>query len=238
MSDFKLPTNSQHISIFGQNGSGKSVAALWHLAQKDFDNEIWIVFNPKQDKTINAIPGAQFLPLNKLPTKPGLYVYTFKPDQDDDAVTALLWAVYETENIGVYIDEGYMINPRDPALNALYTQGRSKEIPVITLSQRPSRISRFAVSEAAFYQVFYLVDKRDRDTIKGFIPNISLDDYMAPKNGQPRKLKQFNSIYYDTKQDSPLILTPVPDESQIIEMFRKKLIKENNKKSLAGLNFI
>ncbi len=234
MSEFYLPSNSQSILLIGKNGSGKTRAAVWHLAQKDLANATWIIVNHKREAMINSIPGAKFLAMDKRPDKKGVYIYQPRPDADDDAVTSLLWWIYETENVGLYLDEGYMVSPRDPALNSLYTQGRSKHIPVITLSQRPSRISRFAVSEAAFYQVFQLVDKRDRKTINEFLP-LDLDDYMRPQNGAPRILRDYHSIYYDTSGDDPIIMAPVPDDDTILAQFADKLTPKNK---VGGLTFL
>jgi hypothetical protein len=225
MSEFFLPDDSQHILLIGKNGSGKTRAAVWHLAQKDLANSQWIVINHKREKLINTVPGAQFLALDEFPKpdEPGVYIYQPRAEIDDDAVTALLWTVYDRENVGVYIDEGTMINPRNPALNSLYTQGRSKRTPVITLSQRPARISRYAVSEATFYQVFQLTDRRDRQTIQEYIPT-DLDEYMLPQNGNPRILKAYHSIYFNTYDDEPVIMAPVPDDDTILAMIEEKLI--------------
>jgi len=219
-----LPNESQSILIIGKNGSGKSYAAVWHLAQKPLGEFPWVIINHKREKLIDSIPGAQFVDLDFTPKKPGVYVYHPLPDFDDDAVTALLWRIYQRENIGVYIDEGYMINPRDPALNALYTQGRSKHIPLITLSQRPSRISRFAISEAAFYQVFYLTDKNDRARISEFIPG-GIEEYMKGKPGEARLMPDFHSIYYDVGRNEIAMMRPVPQEADILDIFEKKLKK-------------
>ncbi|HET8707106.1 MAG TPA: hypothetical protein VFM46_12460 [Pseudomonadales bacterium] len=235
MADLELPGDGHHILIVGRNGSGKSRAAVWHLAQKDLANSVWIVINHKREELINSIPGAVFLKMNQRPPKkhgkfvPGIYIYTPRPDADDPLVTELLWWVYDTENIGTYIDEGYMISPRDPALNALYTQGRSKKTPVITLSQRPSGISRFAVSEAAFHQVFHLVDKRDRKTIQAYLP-VDLDDYMVSMNGAPRKLPDYHSIYYSVNKDKPVIMAPVPSDEDVLEIFAQKLLPPKNRR--------
>jgi hypothetical protein len=224
MTEFYLPNDSQSILVIGKNGSGKTRAAVWHLAQHDLENSRWVVINHKREELINTIPGATFMEIGEFPPdENGVYIYQPRPDFDDDFVTQLLWWVYETGNVGVYVDEGYMINPRDPALNSLYTQGRSKRIPVITLSQRPSRISRFAVSEASFYQVFQLTDKRDRKTIQEFLP-ADLDHFMIPQDGNPRILRPYHSIYYDTSGDEPLIMAPVPGDDEILALFEEKLI--------------
>jgi len=231
-----LPNDTQSLLVIGKNGSGKTVAAVWHLAQKRIDEYPFVVINHKRDSLVDSIPGAQFVDLNFTPEKPGVYIYHPMPDHDDAAVTDLLWRVYEKENTGVYIDEGYMLNPRDPALNALYTQGRSKHIPLITLSQRPSRISRFAVSEAAFYQVFYLTDKNDRQRIGEFIPG-GIEDYMKGRPGEPRLLPDFHSLYYDVSRNELAIFKPVPPEDQILSVFAQKLNK-NIEKDLKKSRFL
>lgn len=250
----KLPDDGQSLLLVGKNGSGKTRAAVWHVAQTNVgrhaDARSWIVINHKREKMINSIPGAQFVAMDERPVlipkmvdgerklaikEPGIYIYQPRPEIDDDAVTDLLWWVYETEGIGVYIDEGYMISPRDPALNSLYTQGRSKEIPIITLSQRPSGISRRAVSEATFVQVFRLTDKRDWKTMQEVVP-VKLDPYMRPMNGQQRLMPDYHSLYYDTREDDPVIARPVPGDEEIFEQLRVKLIPIEAEKPIDRFN--
>ena len=224
MPSLKLPSDQQHILLIGKNGSGKTRAAVWHLAQKDLENEQWFVINHKREEMINSIPGAVFMGMDKVPPKgkAGVYIYTPKPGADDAAVDQILGYVYDTENIGTYIDEGYMISPRSSQLNSLYTQGRSKHCPVITLSQRPAYISRLAVSEATFFQVFNLIDRRDRKLIGEFLP-CDLERLMVPIEGRPRLLKDYHSVYFDTRGNDAIIALPVPDDETILEIFAEKL---------------
>lgn len=225
---FKTPNDQQQILVLGQNGSGKSVAAVWHLSLRDFDHEQWIVINHKHDELVDSIPHARVMKLHERPGKkePGVYIYHPIPGQDDDAVTELMFWVYGRGHCGVYIDECYMINPRDPGLTALYTQGRSKHIPMITLSQRPTMISRFAISEAKFYQVFFLADERDRKLINAFIPGVDLNALMELQvtgNGRTREraLPEYHSVYYDGK--NLIVMTPVPTDEEILAVFEEKL---------------
>ena len=225
----RLPNSTQKILIIGRNGSGKSVAAVWHLSRQNYLTYPWVVFNHKREELINEIPGAIHIDrLNFLPTKPGIYIYTPQPEADDDAVEALMWAIYRRGKTGVYIDEGYMINPRSPALNTLYTQGRSLHIPMITLSQRPARISRFAVSESHFYQIFHLVDKRDRDILASFVETpdgTNLDELN-------RELPEYHSLYYDVSKSKLELLLPVPDEEIILKTFHDRFSLSKPKKRL------
>ncbi len=229
----QLPGSQDRISIFGRTGSGKTTAAVWHLSLKDFKSMPWIVFNHKRTRMVDSIPGAQFMGMDEFPKKGrgGLYIYHPVPEFDDEKMTGLMWKILQTGHIGVYFDEGYMVNPRDHALTALYTQGRELHIPMITLSQRPTKISRFGVSEADFYQLFHLVDKRDRETVNAFIP-YSLEKLMVAPPGTPRALPEYHSVYFDVGANHMNICGPVPDEETILAVFADKLILSKTKNHL------
>lgn len=227
----RLPNSKQRILIIGKTGTGKTCGAVWHLSHQDFSKKTWIVLNHKGDDLIDSIAGAEHVDLDFRPDpkNKGLFIYHPIPQVDDDAVTELLWDIHAQGNIGVYIDEGYMIPNRDPAMQALLTQGRSKNIPMIILSQRPAWITRFCISEADFFQVFYLADKRDRQTINGFIP-VDLENLMsAPVNSEPL-LKKFHSLYYDVGANKAVIMQPVPTDEEILSRFN--LEKPKNVRSI------
>ena len=212
------PSNRQRILVLGKTGTGKTCAAVWHLSQKDFTRSIWIVLNHKGDDLIDSIEGAHHVDLDFRPTKNGLYIYHPIPEVEDDEVTALLWDIHAMGKIGVYVDEGYMIPNRDPAFQALLTQGRSKQIPMIILSQRPVWLTRFAISESDFFQIFLLGDKRDRQTVQGFVP-VDLDGLMqSPINTEPT-LKKYHSVYYDVGANQCVIMSPVPTSDEVLAKF-------------------
>src|ERR1017187_6122512 len=169
-----LPTNSQRIAIVGRTGSGKTVAGLWHLSKQNYHKQPWIIVDYKMDENINSIKNAIHIELKDTPKKPGIYIVHPRPN-DEEKVTALLYRVWERENIGIYIDEGYMLGNRNPALNVCLTQGRSKHIPMIVLSQRPVWLTRFVFSESDFFQIFQLNDKDDRKTVERFLNENSLN---------------------------------------------------------------
>lgn len=207
----RLPSNTQRLVIVGRTGSGKTVAALWHLSKSDFENMPWIVIDFKYDENINSIDRAEVLELgDKIPSRPGIYIVHPMPDQAEELDT-FLWKIWSHENIGVFVDEGYMIGD-SPAFRALLTQGRSKHIPMIVLSQRPVWLSRFVFSEADFYQEFHLNDKRDKQTIKAFMP---------PYTGN--RVPDYHSRYYDVGKDALVTLTPVPEASASLEAINNRL---------------
>lgn len=207
---FRFPDDTQRLTIMGKTGEGKTLAAAWHLANRRFDLRPWVIVDFKRDKLLNSI-GAQEWTLKKPPSKPGLYIVHPQQSEAKD-LEAFMWQMWKQENIGLYIDEGYMIDRASEAFQAILTQGRSKHVPVICLSQRPVWLSRFVVSEADFLQVFWLNDYRDRQTVQSFVP-FSMEE----------RLPRFHSRYYDVGQDQHFVLRPVPNESKLRAMFRDRL---------------
>lgn len=211
----RLPNDSQRLTIYGMTGSGKTVAALWHLSQRSFTTRPWVVFDFKGDSTIAEIPFTTELKVGDVPKKPGIYITRPVPEMDDEKVEQMMWKIWERERTGVYIDEGYMVARKNSAFKALLTQGRSKSIPMITLSQRPVWMSRFVISEADFHQVFFLADESDRDVVQRFIP------YDITEN----RLPKYHSYYYDIGEDDFTGLKPVPHPDVILETFESRLKK-------------
>lgn len=210
----RLPKDSQHIIIIGRNGTGKTHAAVWHLAKSNFDVVPRVVFDFKGDELINEIDRAEHIDLSEVPRHPGIYIVHPTPfDIDEGLVEGYFWKMYERESIGGYIDESYMVG-NSPAFRTLLTQGRSKKIPLICLTQRPSWVTRFLFSEASYFQVFDLNDRRDKKTIESFVP-VNLD----------ARLPEYHSYYYEVHRDKLTPLRPVPDKETILEEIETKLGK-------------
>ena len=212
-----LPGPGQRILVVGKTGSGKTVAALWHLSKQDFDERPWTIVDFKRDNQINAIEGAEYISVeDDPPTEPGIYIMRLNPD-DTPLLDEYFNKVWAQENHGLYIDEGYMVSSsRTPskAFRTVLTQGRSKRISVILLSQRPNWIDRFNVSESDYFQVFWLNDSDDRKILQRFLPeNADLENRLAP----------FHSVYYDVGSDNAQTLGPVPDVPAILDTINSRL---------------
>lgn len=211
----RLPDDTKRLSIVGRTGSGKTQAAGWHLSNRSFDIMPWIVYDFKYDELLNDIPGVRHIDVKENPRKPGIYLVHPHPD-DGDAVEAQMWKFWSDGHKGVYADEGYMVGQRNRAFRSLLTQGRSKTIPMIILSQRPSWMDRFVFSESEFFQVFALQDKRDRQTAASFIGDgVDLEE----------PLPDFHSIYHDVGAHETIMLRPVPDRQTILDTFDRRLTK-------------
>lgn len=208
----RLPNDQQRISILGATGSGKTQAGLWHLSHRNFHEMPWLIYNYKRDESVDGIPYLQEISVNEVPVRPGVYVVHPMPEADDFAVEQQMKAAWLRGRIGLFIDEGYMIARENQSYTWILTQGRSKYIPVIALSQRPVWMNRFTFSESEFYQVFRLQHRKDRRTVEEYIPaNL---EAMLP---------EYHSWYYDTGRHQLTVFRPVPTLNTIYGTFSRRL---------------
>lgn len=182
------------------------------LSLSDFHLRPHIIVDYKGDDLLNAIKDVKPITLaDEPPANPGLYIIHLMPGQED-AVENFLWKVHAQNNTCMYFDEAYMIDRYSHAYNALLTQGRSKNINLYNLTQRPAYCSRFVFSESSHLSVFQLIDKRDKKTMQGVVP-LNLDE----------NLPEYHSYWYDVKQNESFLMHPVPDRDIILETFNTRL---------------
>lgn len=225
MGDFRFPDNSQRTAVMGRTGSGKTQFGIWLLSHMDFTSQPWVVFDFKGDALINEIPYAKNIALDKVISDPGIYVVRPRPG-DDEAVDVFLERIWEQEHVGIFIDEAYCIDKNSDAFNAILTQGRSKHIPAIILTQRPAWISRFVFSESDFFAIFHLNDKKDRDRVAQFLP----DPNEQEQADLEQRLQKYHSLWFDVGEHRIFPLLPVPDRASIIARFEERLRTLENEK--------
>lgn len=187
---------------------------MYNLSHRNFDTKPWIIYDFKNEELINGIEEAHHMDMSeKLPHTPGIYIVHPVPGEEDlvDDHMNRIWA---QENMGVYVDEGYMVGQRSMGFRRLLTQGRSKRIPMIINSQRPVYMDRFVFSESEFFQVFRLQHTDDVRSAEKFIP-YDLEE----------RLPEFHSYYYDVKANKMAVLRPVPDSDAILDTFDHRLPK-------------
>lgn len=211
---FKMPSTSQRTLLLGSTGSGKTILGAHILSKQPIDRMPYIAFDYKRDGLLNDIPFRKYLDLKDTPKEPGIYIVPCEVDTDNEAVDKMLQRLHRQGRTGIFADEGFMLPHKPPykALNAIYTQGRSKHIPTITLSQRPSWISRFAYSEADHIVYMRLNDRRDRKTVSEFTPDVPLWDLDI----HPPK---FHAKWYDVAQNESYMLLPAPKPDDILQAF-------------------
>jgi hypothetical protein len=214
----KIPGVKNRTTIMGRTGTGKTVAALWLLSKQDLSRP-WLVLNYKNDEHIDSIENTVEVGLDWKPGKKsrGLNIVRPKPRVDDEAVNKLIYRIWEHERCGIFCDELFMVQNHE-ALDACYTQGRSKEIPIIGATQRPVWITRFAFSEASYLQIFDLNDKRDIQTVECFVPLVWDEE---------KPLERHQSWYYEIDNNYLVRLNPVPDMDKIRANFAERLDKRH-----------
>lgn len=216
---FELPREDEHLTVVGRNGTGKSQLAFWSLIHRPLETKPCYVLDYKSEELINSVPRARYITHKETPSEPGLYILQSRSDlfEDDER---WLWRIHSKMIDGkpsiLFIDEGYMLPEiRKGAFSALLTQGRAKQNPVITLSQRPVRVDRTAFSEASHLVAFDLNDKRDHRALEEIVPSGFCDEV--------RDLPPFCARWYATKKNTAWNLKPVPMADEIIDSINEKL---------------
>lgn len=216
----RLPNEGNRTAVVGATGAGKTQVALWLLSMQDLTERPWIVYNFKRESLIDNIPFAQVITLDQIPVKPGVYIVHPLPQQREE-VEQQMWAIWTRENMGVFVDEGYMIGRFNEAYSALLTQGRSKRIPMINLSQRPVWLNPFVLDQSEFIAVMRLQKAGDIKNMQGYIPKVR--DASGKLHGIDERLPKWNFYYYDVEIDKCSRLSPVPTIEVIYATFARKL---------------
>lgn len=212
---WRLPGLEDRVTINGKTGSGKTVAGAWLLSQARFDVQPFIVLDFKEEKLFNQIARIKRMTIDDaLPSDPGLYLLPMI-DRSSDEIEDWLWTVWRRGKIGLFVDEGYLL-PDKQAWRALLVTGRSRKIPLYTLSQRPVKLPRFTISESNFYMLFHLNDKRDRKTVSEYTPDNDVWN-------MDERLKPYHSRWYDMDRDFSTVLKPVPHMDRILAEFDRRL---------------
>lgn len=214
----RLPTDSEGILIAGRRGSGKTMEGLYHLSNRSIDVRPWVIVDFKGDDLASKVPvSAEWTLRDGPPPDAGLYVV--RADIEDHGrggpLDDFLLALYRRGQTGVMIDEGIMLGQHSKGLRTLLTQGRSRECPMIILTQRPKFLDRYAFSESEFIQCFHFQLPDDQAAMREFIPDLDFD-YL-------RDLGQHHSMIYDIRENEIEYLKPCPDFIDIYDRILTRL---------------
>lgn len=217
----KFPGIDERVFVTGKTGTGKSIFGLWLLSLYPYDKMPFVIIDSKLDPTIADIPRlTEIAPSDRIPKRPGLYV--IRPsisDLNDGAMTEWLYKVWKRENTGLFFDEGMQFNPRDKGVQAVMTQGRSKRIPVISLSQRPVNCAKCFMSEAEYFAVFYLHTPADLVTIGEWLPPRG----PGGERLSPEELPNHHCWWYGSGSRELIKFSPCPPPSVILDTFDKRM---------------
>lgn len=199
---WRLPGKDERILVLGSTGSGKTSVGGWLIEKAPFHQQPYVIVDYKRDGLFKSIDKIVEIGLNEVPSQPGLYIVRPFPDVDDDAMIQWLRTVLQRERIGLYFDEALEVPSNKGALRAIFTQGRSKHIPVIALSQRPVDLLRYAFSETNYVALLNLTDLRDRKKVKEFV---GIPDDLP-------ELPEYFFRWYDVAKRRLFRMSPVPIE--------------------------
>lgn len=212
MSSFEMPRPDQRVLILGSTGSGKTTMGASLLSSAPFDLMPYVMIDYKRDQLLGSIDHREKIGF-EIPKYPGLYHLQPNPVSDDDRMEAWLYKIWERRNIGLYVDEALRLpTKKTGAFESILTQGRSLSIPVISLSQRPVDLTRYAFSEANHVVIFKLTDLRDRKKVTEYVPIDN--DY---------KLKKYHSMWYNVDSDKTFAMVPAPKPDDILQVFKDRL---------------
>ena len=208
---FRFPGGDARTTVLGATGSGKSTCGLWLLSHQRLDRRPWVCVDFKREIIFDHVgfpPIQQIALTDRPPRKPGLYLVSPRPGQDA-LLENFLWRLWSRENCGLYVDEAALM-PDGDAFAAILQQGRSKRIPVIACSQRPVGVARGMFSEASYFCVYRMVDRRDYKTVEGFVP---------AEIGRP--LPRYAWHWYDVAANELLAMSAVPDPGVVADRLRE-----------------
>lgn len=209
----------EHMTIVGRTGSGKSFKALEVVKQfhTDYPEIGIVIINPKKkatdwDKYIPPFKG------DKIPKwKKGAFInWKVKPWQEYE-LDLFLWSIYDKGlPCLIVFDEGQEIKSHKfPSADSLWRQGRELKIGILTCTQRPVDLSRYAISQASYLEVFNIIGEDDLKALDSYM-EIPLRSFISPSkikaNGEViegKKLKEFHSLFYSVKKGSAEILPPI-----------------------------
>lgn len=196
--------------VVGSTGSGKTVFMVWLLSTAslmDWRREPVIIMDWKRERLLNSL-GAKSWPVTRRPpTDPGLYIVKMTPPRTE-AVDLFLDRVWENGNTGLLLDETTDYKGCH-AIDRIYKQGRSLNIPCIAGAQRPTGVPVVIRSEAEYYSMFRLNDLEDRKEMRRYLGDVDVT----------RKLPKHHCIWYDTGEDIAVEMGPAPPPAQLRTRF-------------------
>lgn len=214
---YQLPGHDKRTVIIGSTGSGKTFTGVWLLAHANWHQRPCYLLDYKGDALIAEINAPDISVNVAPPRKPGLYRVPLIPEFSDDALEQFMWRIWANEDAIVYIDEGYMVPQNSKSFKALLTQGRSKNIQMITLVQRPVFCSKFVFSEANHFYVMRLQTEDDRKYVRGYLDGTPIDH-----------LPKYHSYWYSAEDQEGAHLAPVPGRDAILEIFDTRRMALNS----------
>lgn len=161
----------QHLALVGGTGSGKSTLAERILENRKYvivvrtkDDDVKYRSDVKVTKVGNTAAAIDDVRNNRIEIAINRNEY----DQQAEAIRTAIAKVWKMGGFTIYFDELWLCERKlklTSDIEKLLTQGRSLGVSVVLGMQRPSQISRFALSQAS-HVVSFRTEGRDLLTLK------------------------------------------------------------------------
>lgn len=238
MTEVRTPNDTNRTIVLGRTGTGKSQFAINLLSEQNWNEIPWVIIDFKGEDLLEDILNENpnsiriITPKSNPPKSPGLYYMKCNPIDDDELIEVFMRKMHKQGNIGLYVDEGYMMPKfgNTPGFTLLQTQGRSLHIPMICLYQRPVWMSRFAIAQSDFRAIFKQDDNRDEKVIKEFVKSVTLPNGQKLGPTELEQLPDYYCLWYDVGRGKTAILQPAPDRNIILQKFRSRLYPQAQRK--------
>jgi hypothetical protein len=211
---FRLPGASDRTTLVGATGTGKTTCGAWLLAQQRLELRPWVVIDLKREEIFDFVgfPPIRMLAMDdKLPAKPGLYLIQPRADEKEQ-LDKWLWRVWTRGNMGLFVDEATLMPKQGDGYVSILQQGRAKLIPVIQCTQRPVDVARQVFSEASFFGIYRITDKRDQRTVEGFVPG-----------DMSRPMLPHHWLWHDVARNHQIRFGPIPGKQAVAAQLRDRL---------------
>jgi len=217
----------EHVAIFGQNGSGKSIAGMNAIHYTDIfpvviydtkiDDDFYSII-PDDFTDVTVYNFQTFEQLLKMQREQLPDYIIVRPDENEldnpKLLDNYLLEHYKRlpESVA-FIDEAYHFHGNSGVcfrgLKALLTRGRSLGITCVICSQRPYFISTFIKSEVKHFYCYRITYPRDRKELFDFCNYLN--------NDVAQILEPYHFWYYDVIKNIGETRTPIVDTRAIEE---------------------
>lgn len=217
----------KRIAVIGKTGSGKTFL----IKNLIFTSSIFpiIIVDTKADTSFDEFLNFNYVEFtdNYYDTIEKIQVYPiviYRPNPHEllniELIDSVLQFIYDYVRCCiVVIDEAYSLHRGVSVTEgyfSLLTRGRSRDITVISGSQRPKLITRFILSECNEFYIFKLNDIEDRERLYDLIQHREIIEIVP---------EDYHFFYYNIDTDTLKYLEPIRESETIKELFNKKLKK-------------
>lgn len=204
--DISIRTNDR-VSIYGKTGTGKTETFI-KLMYPQYPRLVFWDVKRENGNIPHDIMVTNPKDLKKVIDKNNKILYQPKSIETSD-FDEVCQIIFEAGNIALYVDEVAAVsstNKIEYYHKLIMTQGRSKGIGIVNVSQRPKDISNILISESEQFLIFTLTLDPDIKKLENIIGKDVAEEI--------RFLKYHYFLYYNTRDNIGRLFQPIGLETE------------------------